>query len=206
MNELDIPSEFIQEQKLGQTRSNSGKKGGRYTKNQIETRRKEVHKLHFEYGYSARKISDLMHIHKNTITNDVKFLYSQLKKNWDELDVESLLLKQIMRMESQRTRILERLEKVESFELQLSLEKMISEIDNRLSNLYFKVRDSDKMLYDYSIEVLNKWMRDLDLDVRAVTKAELQKLSKPTYDKIVKLIKNDRTPWGWQKDYWRKTN
>jgi hypothetical protein len=77
------------------------------------------------------------------------------------------------------------------------------DIDNRLSNMYLKFRDSDKIMYDYAI-VLNKWLSDLNLDVRATTGMELKKLSRPTYDKIMKLMKND-SPWGWQGEYRRES-
>jgi DNA-binding NarL/FixJ family response regulator len=117
----DIDVEFIkQNQKLYSGKIS--KKGGPYSKAQRDQRRQEVYRLHFEYGYSAKKIAELMKVNRNTINNDIKFLYSKLKKNWDELDVESLIMKQILRMEDQRTRILEQLDKTQSLELQLSRE------------------------------------------------------------------------------------
>jgi len=36
------------------------KKGGPYSKDEREKRQNEVFRLHFEYGYSATKIADLM--------------------------------------------------------------------------------------------------------------------------------------------------
>ena len=80
MSEIsDISSEFIEESKLCQTMPKS-RKSGRHTKNEIETRRSEVYRLHFEYGYSARKISELMKINRNTINGDVSFWYSKAGK------------------------------------------------------------------------------------------------------------------------------
>jgi len=57
---LDVSQEFIESGKSLQ--SNSKKRGGRYTKDEKLKRLDEVYRLHFEYGYSARKISELMKI------------------------------------------------------------------------------------------------------------------------------------------------
>ena len=48
------------------------KKGGPYTKQEQEKRRDEVFKLHFEYGYSATQISQMLKINRNTINSDVQ--------------------------------------------------------------------------------------------------------------------------------------
>ena len=59
------------------------KKGGPYTKKEQEERRDEVFRLHFEHGYSALKISELMKINRNTINEDIKYLYSQVTNEFD---------------------------------------------------------------------------------------------------------------------------
>ena len=45
---------------------------GPYTKQELENRRNEVYRLHFEYRYSVRKIAELMKINRNTINGDIK--------------------------------------------------------------------------------------------------------------------------------------
>jgi len=55
------------------------KKGGRYNKKDQEERRRKVHRLYFEYGYSARKISEMMKINRNTINADIKYWYSEIR-------------------------------------------------------------------------------------------------------------------------------
>jgi hypothetical protein len=204
MSEIsDVSSQFIEESKLCQTMSKS-RKGGRYSKKNRQERRNEVYRLHFSLGYSARKISDLIKINRNTINNDVKFLYSQLKKNLNELDSESLIMKQILRMEEQRTRLLEQVEKTESLDSKLSLEKMIMYSDNRLSSMYLKLRDTEKIMFDVALTTLNEWLENMELDVRAVREQDLRKLSKPTYDKITKLIAGDKISWNWQGEHKEK--
>ena len=64
------------------------KKGGPYTKNEKMKRQNEVYKLHFEHGYSAVKISDMMRINRNTINSDINYWYSSLSKEWNSYDIE----------------------------------------------------------------------------------------------------------------------
>jgi len=79
MSELpQITSDFLDEnEKLCQTKPKS-KKGGPYSKEQKEKRRNEVYRLHFDYGYSARKIAELMKINRNTINGDIDHWYSRI--------------------------------------------------------------------------------------------------------------------------------
>jgi len=57
------------------------KKGGPYSKADRHTRRDDVYRLHFEHGYSALKISELMNINRNTINGDVDYWYSIILKD-----------------------------------------------------------------------------------------------------------------------------
>ena len=82
------------------------KKGGPYSKDEREKRQNEVFRLHFEYGYFATKIADLMKINRNTINADIKHWYSNIKEEIKH-DSEDFFLKQIRRLEAQRTRIIE---------------------------------------------------------------------------------------------------
>jgi len=73
------------------------KKGGPYTKNEQEQRRKSVRELHFEKGYSAVKISEILGINRNTINEDIKNCYMQMA---DEIPEQNafFVLKQIDRL------------------------------------------------------------------------------------------------------------
>ena len=59
-NNLQVSEEFLEEEELqlGQTRPKPKKKknGGPYPAQTKKKRRDEVFKLHFDYGYSARKL------------------------------------------------------------------------------------------------------------------------------------------------------
>jgi predicted DNA-binding protein (UPF0251 family) len=74
-------------------------------------RRKEVYRLHFEEGWSAVRIADSMNIHRNTINEDIKHWHSKLADQLNEYGYTALIQKHILRVESQRTRLLVMLRK-----------------------------------------------------------------------------------------------
>ena len=55
------------------------KTGGPYPKDERVKRQNEVGRLYFEFGYSATKISSMMNVNRNTINQDIKSLYSEIK-------------------------------------------------------------------------------------------------------------------------------
>ena len=57
-----------------QERVQNEKDGGPYTKDERTKRQNEVARLHFEYGYSAVKIAEMMKVNRNTINSDIKYL------------------------------------------------------------------------------------------------------------------------------------
>ncbi len=97
------------------------KRGGPYSKKQRLDRQNEVLKLHFEYGYSATKIADLMKINRNTINDDINQGYEQLSKDWNKYDIDAWLMKQTKRFESQRSRLFQELEKQENSKEKLAI-------------------------------------------------------------------------------------
>ena len=125
----------------------TNKKGGPYTKDDQEKRRNEVYRLHFEYGYSAVKIAELMKINRNTINSDISFLYSQISKDWKNYDIGSWIIKQFQRLEEQRTRLSEELEKQDQLNNKLVIERLIFDIDNKITQIITKVMPSQSFLF-----------------------------------------------------------
>ena len=141
MDELNIFSEFIEEsKKLGQTMPK--RKGGRYTKQEKTKRQEEVHRLHFDYGYSARKIAEMMNINKNTINSDIDYWYSKITKKTNILNPEDSIVNSIERLNLQRNRLREALDKTVSFEERLKLERLIMESENKIGQMYLKISNS----------------------------------------------------------------
>jgi len=49
------------------------KNGGPHTKKDKEKRQSEVYNLHFEKGYSAVRISEMINVNRNTLNDDIKY-------------------------------------------------------------------------------------------------------------------------------------
>jgi len=168
------------------------KKGGPYAKQQREKRRSEVFRLHFEFGYSARKISEMMNVNRNTINSDLNFAYSQLSLEWTHGDFYSLFMKQTHRLEIQRRRLLEELKKQNELKEKLAIEKMVFEIDTRIFNFYVKLSVSSETMLDWVIHTANSlvnndpWKQSGFVNMRNV-----RKTLDETRDKINKLIEED---------------
>jgi len=164
------------------------KKGGPYTKKQRLDRRSEVFKLHFEYGYPATQIAKIMKINKNTINNDIKQAYSQLEKDWYEYDFTAHIMKQISRFESQRTRLLKELEKQNEFKEKLVTEKIIYEIDCKITQIFL---NGDRRIDDImrvSTKRINNWAEKNNVDIRALSRTDILKTSSEKYKLIRQIL------------------
>jgi len=109
------------------------KRGGPYTKQEQEERRAKVYELYFEKGHSALKIAETLGVNRNTINSDIKYWYTQMTAQIGGQNVGAIILKEIERLEIQRKRLLEQLEKQTDFASKVALEKMIFEIDSRIA-------------------------------------------------------------------------
>ena len=143
------------------------KKGGPYTKDERVKRQNEVQRLHFEYGYSASKISEMMKINRNTINDDIKHLYSNIREEIRQ-DSEELILRQIGRLESQRTRIVKSI--IEE-EYNIKNEKLLLDVDAKINELLVKTKGGHKepkteeqdSYRDFVLYLLVKYSKDREI-------------------------------------------
>jgi len=119
------------------------KRGGPYNKTDQDTRRDKVRTLYFEYGYSARKIADMMKVNRNTINADIKYLYSIIKDEIKE-NGEDFILKQIGRLEAQRSRITESLRE-DNIDEKIKYEKLLLDVDSKINNLLARINLETKI-------------------------------------------------------------
>jgi len=189
-SKFDISQEFIESGKSLQ--SNSKKRGGRYTKDEKIKRQNEVYRLHFEYGYSARKISELMKINRNTINGDIDYWYVKIYVNSNVVDPEVSVVINIQRFNIQRLRLRENLDKAENFQQRHAIEKMIFDIDCKIINTQIKLADSTKRIQKLGIDHLNKWLKDNKKDNRYMTYFDTISVSEKAKQRISKIIKEDR--------------
>lgn len=172
------------------------KGGGPYTKDERTKRQNEVHRLHFEFGYSAVKISDMMKVNRNTINEDIKCLYSNIK---DELrqDSENFILKQIGRLESQRVRIVKNITENKIDDNGIKHEKLLLDVDTRINNLLIKVSSGNKTepknkiheetIKDLVLYLLVKHNKDHKLNKEQIT-SEIINLQQCTVDEAEKIF------------------
>ena len=109
------------------------KNGGPYNKKDQDKRRDQVHMLHFEKGYSAVKIAHTLGVNRNTMNEDIKYWYSNIK---DEIKQENddHILRQIGRLESQKSRLIEKITKNETKDA-IKYKKMLLDTDIKINNM-----------------------------------------------------------------------
>lgn len=168
------------------------KKGGPYTKNERDKRMQEVYKLHFDYGYSARKISELMKVNRNTINGDIDYWYSRIYRNSNVFNPEYATVINLVRLEIQRSRLREQLDKTKSFQEKMALERLIYEINCKILYTYNRLVESTKRVMDLSTGWFNKWMEDNKSKNRYMTLFETVSVSEKAKEKINRIIREDQ--------------
>ena len=187
---IQVSKEFINEQaKLSKKVS---KKAGPYNKHDRIKRRNEVFRLHFDLGYSAVKISEMMNINRNTINSDIKFCYNNLSKEWQDNTLDSWIMKQISRFEFQSSRLREYLRKESETKNKLKIEKMIFDIDNQMSQIVIRFQTSEDYYLETVAKEFNKSAAKSAIPDRIIYGKTIASTSNATSDKIWKLIDEDR--------------
>ena len=117
--------------------------GGPYTKQEQEIRKEQVFELHFEQGISAVQIAKILGVNRNTITKDIQILYSELREDKPEYG-KNWLDKQLFRLESQRTRLQQILQKEIALKDTLQIEKSITYIDLSIAGIIVRIETARK--------------------------------------------------------------
>ena len=147
------------------------KKGGPYSKKEQEERKIKVYHLCFEENKSAVEIAELLNVNRNTINDDIKYWHQQLASEFKAQDLTAKMTKQIQRMEIQRDSLLEDLDEVENFDEKIKLERFVSDVDNRLVQLFSKMISSGKSILSPTVKLdeinddeIKEFVRDLVLE------------------------------------------
>jgi len=160
-----------------------------YSRKDRFTRRQEVYRLHFELGYAAVKIAELMKVNRNTINGDIRYWYSKLAKDWNGYDIHGWTAKQLNRLESQRSRLREDLENQKKLEDKISVERLILDIDDRIAKIMINMVKTTDSINDIAVSQINDWMGQNNLVHRFIGRWSLEKMSKKKYDKIQSILK-----------------
>jgi len=171
------------------------KKGGPYTEDERERRRKEVYRLHFEMGYSAVQIAEKLAVNRNTINEYIKYWNFQICHDVCMDQLSLLVSTQIHRLELQRKRLLEDLETKHDFKEKMIIEKRIFDIDNRLSQMVTKFVTSDKFRARFpenKIFIEDEEVSDLLISLPKNSKNHKQGFTKKDLlDEVIRIKKCD---------------
>jgi len=173
-------------------KKSSKKRGGPYSKEEKIKRQNEVYRLHFDYGYSGRKIAELMIINRNTVNGDIDYWYSKIVKNTNILNPEDSIIITLKRFEIQRSRLREELDKTDSIQEKLMIERFIFNLDSKILNTYHRLVESVRKVADVSTQKLNDWMKENKKGERHLTYFDIFSVSKKAKEKIDKIIDEDR--------------
>ena len=119
------------------------KMGGPYSKQEQEIRKNKVFELHFEQGYSAVKIAKMLEVNRNTINKDIESWYSEIRKEQSNSN-KDWFDKQLLRLESQRSRFQEMLVDGLSYKEIMQIEKSITHIDLSIASMIAKIEISKR--------------------------------------------------------------
>ena len=162
------------------------KKGGPHTKKDQETRRNQILKLSFEQGKSAVKIAEILKVNRNTVNDDIKILYRELEKEWKSYDKHSWLVKQLNRLDNQRSRLLEDIEEENDIQKKIKIEEMLYKLDTDLIDFIIKLME-------------NKTAESAPADAPADATDEVQPNENELKNTVMYLI-NDH-PWANPRNY-----
>jgi len=192
-NLVHVTEEFIEENKKTSNTLQKKKNGGPYTKSERQKRQDEVYRLHFEYGYSARKIADMMKISRNTISGDINYWFDKMGKKLESfLNPEEIVITHITRFELQRTRLREALDKTSVFQERLALEKLIFDIESKMMQTRVKLIDSQIRNIHDATNMANGMMEKLDHDKRFFSFLDSLFVPEKSFQKIMKILKDSK--------------
>ena len=189
---LQVPEEFLKENAEYARTKIQRKNGGPYSKGDKDKRQDEVYRLHFEYGYSARKIAEMMNINRNTINRDVDYWYHKASKNFNYLDPENRIIMTLQRMEIQMSRLREQLDKVKTNSERMAIERLIFDINSKILHTHQQMGESYIRISKIGREYVNDFLKKENRDERVLSSFDLITVSQKAQEKIQKIINEDK--------------
>lgn len=127
----------------------------------------------------ATKISELMKVDRNTINNDLKFLYRQAlcDYNLEDMSLDEILEKQLVRLEAQRDRLGIYLSDAKDVTSKVTIERLIADIDFRVLTTVEKINHNTVQFYDQIIKAVNNIAKNKKSDVRFTSLFEMREIS-----------------------------
>ena len=167
------------------------KKDGPYPKNEKKQRREEVYRLHFDYGYSGRKIAGFLKINRSTIRGDIDYWIVKIVDKWHSKNPVIFVMNQIERFEVQRTRLRKQIDNAESFQEKMTIERFILNIDLKIASFQLKLVEARINVSKQVIDAVNKERTKHGGEYRPCSRDIFFEVSKEAQKKIVKIVEED---------------
>ena len=97
--------------------------------------------------------------------------------------------RQFSRIESQRVRLRKELDNDITLQERLQVEKVILDLDSKISSLIIKIYSSSQEKFNSVVAVLNDWMEKHGHPDRYMSQGSLYSISEKSRKKIFKLLK-----------------
>lgn len=186
---LQVTDEFLKQNSSYAKIKKPVKKGGPYSKNDKDKRMNEVYRLHFEYGYSARKIAEMMKVNRNTINADIDYWFSKISRKVSVFDPRVIIVKNIGRMEIQLTRLREQLDKVQTHSDRMAIERLMFDVNCKIIHTYEKLAHSAYSVHKLATKWMNDYMAKNNYSERYITWLDTLSVSKKAKEKIERILK-----------------
>ena len=170
----------------------SPKKGGPYSSEQKAKRRDIVARYYFEYGYSARKISQIMKVNRNTINRDINYLCARMNEKNIGYHPEVSVANYLEKMAYNGTRLREMLDEAKTISEKVAIEKLILAVDSKMVDVSLKTTYSQLNLREQVHNEANRLLKESKMKVQFVSDWSYILCSDNAKDKIVEIIKKDR--------------
>ncbi|MFM8658948.1 MAG: hypothetical protein ACKOCQ_03330 [Candidatus Nitrosotenuis sp.] len=101
-----------------------------------------------------------MKVNRNTINSDIQYWYSKVIQKNESTDLDALIMHRLERLEIQRTRVREMLDKTDDFQQKITIEKMLFDIETKILQINVKIVNSTLNTHDHFIDYINTWMEE----------------------------------------------
>ncbi len=189
---LHVSDEFLKQNSKHAKIKKPVKKGGPYPRIDKGKRRDEVYRLHFEYSYSARKISELMKVNRNTVNSDINYWYSTILKKVNIFQPEYKIITILERMQIQLSRLREQLDKTKSISERISIERLIYDINSKILYTYQKIASSSIRTHTLATQWYNNKMMKENKTGRNISFFDIISVSKKAQERINRIINEER--------------
>ncbi len=167
------------------------KKGGPYSTKDRKLRREKVADLYFDRGLSVVNIARTLDVNRNTVSKDVNYCFLQLSKEYFGFESSAICMAQFHRMEIQRARLVDLLNKSLEFKDRLALERMLTNIENKIMQAALKISSNKENNTRTARIIYNSWAKEQNPTFRGIPDYNLRRVSVEAYDKIAKIMEED---------------